>query len=378
MKILFVIDSLSLGGSEKSLTSLLGFLAPEPGVEIDLMRVSPRGELEPLVPANVRKSEVEVFPKTGIYKYVSLASRALMSLDRKFRPRAKEAERFWRYMGPSVPKCRQEYDVAVAYHQGFPTYYVATKVKARRKVAWVNAHLDAVGYSPEFNGRFYRKFDCIVTASEPLSRLFAQTYGDERAKIVTVNDIISPKLLHELADSEPDPYDERSPLEILTVGRLEPVKGQDMAINAAKLLSDKGLTFRWHFIGGGSMRGMLNAQIQALGLEGKVILHGPKVNPYPWYNGCDLYVHPSRSEGYGIAPCEARVFGLPVVVTDFPVAPTVVTEGVDGVICPMSAEGIAEGVMKLADPQTRAQFRPSFTDVTRQTVGRVKNILGIV
>ena len=43
---------------------------------------------------------------------------------------------------------------------------------------------------------------------------------------------------------------------------------------------------------------------------------GKKLNPYPFYKECDIYVQTSRHEGFCITVAEAKVFDLPIIATD--------------------------------------------------------------
>ncbi len=73
-----------------------------------------------------------------------------------------------------------------------------------------------------------------------------------------------------------------------------------------------------------------------------------KSNPYPYIKACDLYVQPSRYEGKSVTVREAQMLGKPVVVTNYPTASSQVRDGEDGIICPMSNEGIAQAIWELA------------------------------
>ena len=72
-----------------------------------------------------------------------------------------------------------------------------------------------------------------------------------------------------------------------------------------------------------------------------VRLLGKKENPYPYMKACDIYVQPSRYEGSPMTVLEAKALGRPVILTAFPTASSVVTDGVDGWIVPMDNAGCA-------------------------------------
>ena len=77
------------------------------------------------------------------------------------------------------------------------------------------------------------------------------------------------------------------------------------------------------------------------------IFAGGQDNPYPYFKYCDIYVQPSRFEGYCITVAEARVFRKPIVATDFDGAREQLKDNETGVIVPCTVERIAEAVEKL-------------------------------
>ena len=92
---------------------------------------------------------------------------------------------------------------------------------------------------------------------------------------------------------------------------------------------------------------MLKNLIKENNLEENFILLGKKMNPYPYIKACDLYVQPSRYEGKAVTVTEARILGKPTIITNYPTSKSQLTEGVDGLICDLSIEGIANGIEKL-------------------------------
>ena len=72
---------------------------------------------------------------------------------------------------------------------------------------------------------------------------------------------------------------------------------------------------------------------------------------------CDIYVQPSRYEGHSVTVREAQILGKPVIITNYPTAKSQIQDGVDGVICPMDNESIADAIISLAnDKQKRARL----------------------
>lgn len=138
-----------------------------------------------------------------------------------------------------------------------------------------------------------------------------------------------------------------SGVRILTVGRLSAMKGYDLAIDAAKLLTNSGIDFTWYVVGEGTLRKELEQRIANCGLQERFFLLGSRVNPYPYFKECDLYVQPSKYEGFCITLAEAKMFQKPIVTTNFGAVSAQFVNKKNGLIVDISASGIADGVMQM-------------------------------
>lgn len=144
---------------------------------------------------------------------------------------------------------------------------------------------------------------------------------------------------------------------ILTVGRLEDEKGYDMAISICKKLVDLGLPVRWFAVGDGTLRTALKAEIHRLKLEEYFHILGLRMNPYPYYRNCTIYVQPSRYEAYVTSVTEAKIFEKPIVCTDVAGAREQLTDGISGDIANINIDSIFEKVERLIhDPERRLQY----------------------
>lgn len=349
-KVLIVMDSLTCGGAEKSLVSLLPFLADR-GYDITLMLRAEGGLFSDLVPHGVKT--VTYRPPEG--GFTGRVRRLLFSLALRIPPHRHGAEPHWHTVGRHLPRLEGEWDVAIAYHQGFPTFFVADKVTARRKYCWVNADLGEAGYRPAFCAPFYARYDRIVPVSDILaSRIREEGFITPEAPVTTVYDILNPAVIRDMARVDP-PFAHGETLRIVTVGRLTREKGYDLAIRAAAMLRERGLRFVWHFVGGGALEAELREMMAREGLQDYIVMEGVQANPYRFMAAADIYVQTSRFEGFGLTVAEARILGRPIVSTDFPVIHHQITDGVDGIIVEMTPAAIADGIMRLAtDPVSAA------------------------
>lgn len=103
------------------------------------------------------------------------------------------------------------------------------------------------------------------------------------------------------------------PWQILTVGRLLPVKGVDVMLRAAARLGD--IDQRWDFLGEGPERARLESGARALPRPDRVRFHGFVRDAASFFGRADLFVMASRMEGMPLALTEAFAHGVPVVTT---------------------------------------------------------------
>ena len=73
------------------------------------------------------------------------------------------------------------------------------------------------------------------------------------------------------------------------------------------------------------------------------------MNPYPFMKECDIYVQPSRHEGYCITLGEARCFNNPIVTTNFTGANEQIKNEETGLVCEISENGIYKSLKRLLD-----------------------------
>lgn len=357
-KVLFIIDSLTCGGAEKSLISLLPLLDYSK-VQVDLMLVERGGVFEQYIPTDVT---VVGFPRsrTLYFRVTQLCFSILLKVLR----RRHGAEVRWWAMNKAYDKVNEEYDVAIAYQQGFPTYYVAEKVQAKRKYAWVNVDLSKAGYNEQYNRQFYNVYDKVVPVSDVLCDMLKGTGYVDSAKLYTVYDILNVDLIWKMSRESLE-GSSRHEVTIVTTGRLAPPKNHVLAVETAAILKKKGMDFVWYFVGDGSERIRIERLIQQYALEEQVKLVGMKPNPYPYMAMADVYVQTSSFEGFGLTINEARILHKPVVSTNFPVVYNQIKDGENGLVAEMTPESVAEKILMLINDDA---LRERIIDATKREV----------
>ena len=148
------------------------------------------------------------------------------------------------------------------------------------------------------------------------------------------------------------------PLQVGLVGRLAPEKGVDLYLRAAAIAARRFPEARFVVAGEGPERATLAALLARLGLGDRAALVGAQTGMEQFYGSLDLQVSASRQEGMPMALLEGMASALPVVATRVGEVPTVVDDGVTGLLVePGSPELLAEAIAQmLGDGDRRAQF----------------------
>ncbi|MBP1990378.1 glycosyltransferase [Paenibacillus eucommiae] len=356
-RILIVIDSLHSGGAEKSLVSLLSLFDFEK-YDVDLLMFSAKGLYLPLVPHEVNKLSIQNYSIVRISelikkrKFKDMCIRLSLSIALRNpykRNRMHTAQISWNWISKGIHKVNDKYDIAIAYSQGTPTYYVAEKVDADKKICWVNTDYKLAGYNKSFDRKYYEQFNKVIAVSDYNKEVFVSEMPAAQMKMGVIYDIVSPSLIKSMALQEGGFDDRFDGLRILTIGRLVEAKGYDMAIEACYKLKQQGYKFKWYVIGEGSLKGKMERTIKELKLEDTFILLGTFQNPYVFLKQSDIYVQPSRFEGYGLAIAEARILQKPIVATNFTVIHNQIRHGENGLIVNMNSEDIGDGIKRLID-----------------------------
>ena len=364
-KLLFVINTLGYGGAERALLNLLGALDPAQ-YQISLFVLTGQGELIHELPAyvgilNADYNDCSVLTKAGRTHLLRCVLRAgigkgllvkrarylLKNLYRMCREKRIQADKLcWRILAEGAPAPEGEYDLAVAYLEGGATYYVADRVRAKKKAAFVHIDYAQAGYGKALDLDCYQRMDHIFTVSNEVKEHFLEVYPSYENKVSVFPNLVDQKRVCRLAEEGEGFSDAFHGVRILTVGRLTEQKRYDVAIDAMALLKKTSpVPVRWYVLGEGALREQLERQIQKLGLEKEFHLLGVKANPFPYYRGCDLYVHATGYEGKSIAVQEAQILGKPILATDCSGNREQIEPDVDGRLCRLDSQSVSDEIL---------------------------------
>ena len=206
--------------------------------------------------------------------------------------------------------------------------------------------------------------DAVVVSTEQEKEDLARLYQAPPRKIRVIPAGIDVELFRPVGKAKARQalgLDER--MVILYVGRIEPLKGIDLLLNAFALLEDTA-DIRLLVVGGrpGQDRelGRLKSMALQLGIEDMVTFTGAVGHTElpDYYSAADVFVLPSYHESFGLAALEAMACGTPVVVSRVGGLKTFIKDGETGYLIPWRCpESFVQRLdMLLANPALREKM----------------------
>lgn len=347
-KILFLSEALWIGGIETALVNLLSRMDYEKyEVTLLLRRAIFDSDMRQKVPAQCRVLTAD--RENGQYRF----SRLYHLTEESESP-----SRLHRAMMWAVPAIKWvENRLYIRYvreqmkHEHFDTCVIYSDVAAETAVRAIRADKFLLFYHHGAMRKVwhdeigYRKSDKIIAVSgavEQKLRAFRPKYADKMMTIHNLTDVEG--IRGKGAESVPEKFT-ADEFNIVSCGRVSHEKGMDLAVEAcAELVAMGHKNIHWWIVGGGPAEDEVRAIIAELNMEEHVTMLGMKGNPYPYFKQADLYVQPSRFEGYPMTILEALILGQPVVSTNNTGAREIIQDGATGVLCEISAQSVADEV----------------------------------
>ena len=295
--VIFVSYSMGIGGVEKALLGVTDKFIKE-GWDVHLALIKPEGEflrylsedikihkidaferIQPLIHNPMKKTMQDDFKKGNIYRAF------IIGLCLLFSKLQHGCKKLYDYAFNDVPVFSDTiFDLAVAFAgpDAFIDTYVDKCVKAKEKWGWVHFDISKFGIDRSIIANSYKNYAKINIVSEQAKTIFDQMFPQFICKTQFTPNVV------------------------------------DKALQSLKILIDRGMkNLKWWFVGSGSDLERCQDFVVLNGLSDYVVFVGAKANPYPYMKRCDMYVQPSEHEGFCITLAEAKLFGMPIVATDF-------------------------------------------------------------
>jgi glycosyltransferase involved in cell wall biosynthesis len=147
---------------------------------------------------------------------------------------------------------------------------------------------------------------------------------------------------------------------IVCVGRLHPVKGQDVLLHALSRLRDKHPNVNVVFVGGGGLKEEYHSLAARLGVLDRCQFIGTQPGPEVLRELATamISVVPSRSEAFGVVNIESMAVGTPVVASRVGGISEIIRDGVDGFLVPPDdVDALADRLSRvLSDAPLRSEL----------------------
>lgn len=156
---------------------------------------------------------------------------------------------------------------------------------------------------------------------------------------------------------------------VISAGRLEVQKGYDRLITAWESIHAKYPDWKLDIYGEGTLRNVLQDQIETTGLSHSITIHPPTQTLFEEFKKSSVFVLSSRYEGFGLVLAEAMACGIPCISFDCSYGPSdLIKDGEDGILVP---EGnipmLAQSICRLIKEE---ELRKQYGKAARKNIER--------
>ncbi len=316
-KVIFVINSLPGGGTEKVLVDMVNYLNPAQ-YDIALALFKKEGALLARIPDRVKIYDLKRSSRFSFAKMVIRLAVLLKNTD------ADTVMSFMFYSNLILILARilsgSQAKIIISEHE-----HLSSKLKHAR-LKHIKKFLCKM---------FYKYADVCVAPSEGIKNDLMILFRLDPAKIAVINNPLDLSAIDKLKGMEAEhPKDKY----ILAVGRLTEQKGYGYLLRAYSLIC-KDIDEKLVILGEGEDEDKLKRLAKDLGLEQRVLFLGFQDNPYRFMRRASVFVLSSLWESFALVIVEAMASGTAVIATDCPVGPNeIITNGVNGVLVPPADE----------------------------------------
>ena len=321
-------------GAEVQLLSLMRYLARLPGFECSVILFNEGRLAEELrkLPVSLTVISEQTFSPMGI------AYRLAKAL-RKIRPDVIHTHKYKdSFIGTLVARSLGIPYVVRVVH-GLPEPFMG--LRNAKMVAYTAADRLMTGWF----------VDRVVAVSSDIERVLIGLYGSNRVSCIHNGiDLAAVRVTTSREALRRKWQIPEDAVVIGTVGRLVPVKGHAILLDATRILQASIGNVALVLVGDGPLRKDLEANAKRLGLEKSVIFAGQQDQSYDFMNMMDVFVLPSLHEGIPMVVLEALALQRPVVATRVGGIPEVIEHGQTGFLAePSDASSLARLLQRLVE-----------------------------
>ncbi|MGL5981965.1 MAG: glycosyltransferase [Cetobacterium sp.] len=310
-KIIFNTDSLILGGAEKIALDYVQILSEK--CEVTLLINEDNGEGNKLIDA---------IPKNVKYEYV-ISKKTIQKINEY---RDKKNNIFYKVLyNYYLTKRRVEYKKNIIkilkeleYDYLFD-FYCKVPVEAldNKTITFLHSSLGNLkNKKREILEEKIKVVKKVVVVSESLKNEFEKTFTNYKDKVERIYNFFDLEKINILSKEEI----KKENSYILSCSRLDKNKDLFTLIKSFKSIM-QGIKEDLYIVGDGPEYKNIEKFIIENNCQNRIKILGQQKNPYKWMRNCELFVHSSKKEGFGMVLVEALSFGKNIVSTNCPIGP---------------------------------------------------------
>lgn len=344
ISVLFLIPTLDRGGAENVLVDLVNHM------DQSKFKITVQTLFDKDSQKNRLRPGIEY--KTFLYRQFHGNSRLQAFLPARFL--------YWLIV-------KQRYDIVVSYLEG-PTAHILSgcPYSDTKMVAWFHSALTTDrGFRAGFVSksaaiRAYKSFDMIAFVAKTVQETIEKTSGDQFLHTcILYNPLNSETIIKKSKEKLRDCFFLDREFNIVSTGKITPVKGYDRLAKVQKKLREAGYMTHVYVLGTGSDRREIENYLQENGISNSFTFLGFQDNPYKYVSKADLFVCSSRREGFSTAVSEALVLGIPVVSTNCSGAKELLGKNNEyGIVTANNEDALFEGIKQLmSNPELMKHYK---------------------
>ena len=209
---------------------------------------------------------------------------------------------------------KKSYDFCVAYLEGGPAKIVNNISNASKKIAWIHTDINCFSNATKKKyEKVYKQYKDIAFVSQDTKLKFLEVYPkfSDKRLLVLHNPIDFEEIKRKSLLKGDFAFEKKENVfTVISVGRFSKEKAMDRVVNIARSMLNKNISFV--LIGSGVEFEKIANEVEKHGLR-NIKLVGYVSNPYPYIKKADIYLLPSKREGYPTCLCEALALNKPII-----------------------------------------------------------------
>lgn len=281
---------------------------------------------------------------------------------------------------------KEKYDIVIAFLEGPDTRIVSAY--PGKKIAWVHTDFadvnQAVAQYRSYDEmcKCYNSFDIVACVAKNVKEKFNSLLELKVPCQVVYNVNDTNSIVKKAEEQQTEITKQEDTVNIISVGKLIPLKGYDKLIRIHKKLLEEGLNNCLYILGEGPEHQKLQNIIDENELQNSCKLLGFNENPYKFVKNADLFVCSSEREGFSTAVTEALVLGIPVVSTNVSGANELLGDNNEyGIVTDIDEDSLYKGVYSMLTEDSLLEYYKKQAEIrgkefsTEKTTKTVEEIL---